>query len=319
MRKILNTIGKQYTPKAKTILEKIGKTDYRNINQRELLRVIGRYDIVLVGLGLNIDKDVIENGDALKIIATATTGLDHIDTRHARKKSIEILSLKGENDFLNSITGTAELAFGLLIDLLRFMSHSFADVKAGRWDRERWRGHNVCGQTLGVVGAGRLGRWMMRYGNAFGMNVVFYDPHVEKNEEAKKVDFETLLRKSDAVSIHVHLSPETENMFNGDVFRKMKKMAVLINTSRGKIVNESDLLVALQGRVIAGYAADVLTDELNFKDNIFEKHPLVEYAKIHTNCIVVPHIGGMTHESREATDIFIAEKIRQYVNTHGFK
>jgi D-3-phosphoglycerate dehydrogenase len=315
--KILNTIGPEFAEKAMKITNLFGTSEYKSVPQKKLADEIANYDIAIVGLSNKFDRAVLENAKNLKIIATPTTGLDHIDLETAKARGIEVLSLRGETEFLNSITGTAELAFGLLLNLVRFISHSFDDVKHGRWDREAWRGHNLKGATLGVLGAGRLGRWMIRYGNAFGMKVIFFDPSVERVDGAEKVNFTELLQKSDAVSIHIHLSPETENMFSTAQFNAMKKEAVLINTARGKIVNEKDLLEALENKKIAGYAGDVLSDELLFKNNSFEKHPLVEYAKKNTNCIIVPHIGGMTHESREATDVFIAEKVKKFLEKGG--
>lgn len=310
--KILNTVGKKYTEEARKILEQIGQLDCLDLTQTELEDKINSYDILLVGLGLNINKQMIDKGSNLKIIATATTGLDHIDIKYAKGKGIKIISLRGENEFLNTITGTAELAFGLMIDLIRNISDSFNSVKNYEWNREKFKGHNLRGKVLGIVGLGRLGRMTAKYGNTFEMKVIGYDPYIEKKifqkAKCKKVDFEELLNESDVISIHVHLNKETKNMFCEKVFNKMKTSAYLINTSRGKIVNENDLLEALKNNRIAGYATDVLANEPTLNKE-FDNHPLVEYAKNHNNVIIVPHIGGMTYESRKATDIFIAEKI----------
>lgn len=315
--KILNTIGEKFSEQGKKILSDVGETDYLDLAQEKLLEVVGKYDAAVIGLGLNLNKEVLDRAKNLKIIATATTGLDHIDFEHAKTKGIEILSLKGEDEFLNSITGTAELAFGLILSLLRYIPWSFDDVKNYKWDRESFRGYNLAGKTLGVVGVGRLGRMTVRYATAFGMNVIAYDPHIE-NIGCEKVSFDELIGRSDVISIHVHLNKETENMFNAETFEKMKPDAFLINTSRGKIVNENDLLVALKNKKIAGYGADVLSDELYFEKN-FSNHPLVEYAKNSRNVIILPHTGGMTYESREATDIFIAEKLKDYIKNYGKK
>ncbi|MCI0566096.1 NAD(P)-binding domain-containing protein [bacterium] len=316
--RILNTIGEIYTDRAKNILSSLGDVHYKTLSQNELVSVISNYEGVVIGLGLTFDENVLKNGDKLKFIATATTGLDHIDTEYAKKRGIAILSLRGENDFLDTITGTAELAWGLLIALSRHLPQSIDSVKAHEWDREKFRGHNLYGRTLGVVGLGRLGRWTARYGNAFGMRVIACDPRIPRSAfaEAHAVPktFDELISESDVVSIHVHLSDETKNMFNGDVFKKMKPEAYLINTSRGAIVNEPDLLSALEKGVIAGYGADVLADETSF-GKTFKSNPLVEYAKTHSNVILLPHTGGMTHESREATDIFIAEKVAKFAKT----
>lgn len=312
--KILNTIGSKYTESARQVLAELGEVDYLDLNQVELMDKIEPYHILVVGLGLNIDKAVIDRAQNLKIIATATTGLDHIDFVYAQSQNIKVISLRGENEFLNTITGTSELAFGLMIDLLRLTHSAFMDVKNYHWDRENFRGHNLLGQTLGIVGLGRLGSAMARYAKAFGMEILAYDPHIQKEvfteQHCRQVDFDTLIQNSNIISIHVHLDKDTENMFNAKVFQRMKSNAYLINTARGKIVDEQALLSALEHKQLAAYATDVLADELDFNQQ-FKNHPLVEYAKSHDNLIIVPHIGGMTHESREATDIFIAEKIKK--------
>jgi D-3-phosphoglycerate dehydrogenase / 2-oxoglutarate reductase len=317
--KILNTLP-EFTKKARIDLDALGEADYLNLKQDELAARVNKYDILVVGLGLIINKAIIDKAKKIKIIATATTGLDHIDVKYARKKGIEILSLRGENEFLDTITSTAELAFGLLIDLSRRISIGFESVKNYIWDREKFRGHSLYGKTLGIVGLGRLGKWLARYGAAFNMKVIAYDPKVNqeifKKLHCQKVDFKTLVKTSDFISIHVHLDSETENMFNRSIFNKMKPSAYLINTSRGRIVNEADLLKALKNKKIAGYATDVLADELEFASKVFSTHPLVEYAKSHNNLIIVPHLGGMTYESREATDMFITKKIVKFLKNN---
>ena len=313
--KILNTIGETYTEKAKKILSTLGGVTYKTPSQEGLSAIISDYDVVVVGLGLRFHKEILKGAKNLKVIATATTGLDHIDVEYAKERGIEILSLRGEDQFLNTITGTAELAWGLMIDLVRFTPCAFDSVKNYKWEREKFRGHNLYGKTLGIVGMGRLGGWMARYGKAFGMNVLYYDPNINTSTSSvdmlgKKVEFDELLEQSDIISIHAHLNEETENMFNADVFKKMKNKAYLINTARGKIVDENALLKSLEAGEVAGYATDVLADELSFNEEL-RNNPLIEYAKRNKNVVIVPHIGGMTVESRERTDIFIAQKLKR--------
>ncbi len=373
--KILNTIGDVFTPAARAELEQVAKVTYLIPSQEELRETIREYDAALVGLGLTFNRAVLERAEKLRVIATATTGRDHIDLEAARECGIEVLSLRGEEEFLNTITGTAELAFGMLLDLARRVPWAFESVKRYEWDREQFRGHSLAGKTLGIVGLGRLGRMMAREAAGFGMRVIFFDPYVEETprlfgetsgveeesgilaqdagrretpdvEEksrgersssgvahrscgssdvehslvhhgAMKVDFVTILRESDAISTHVHLTPETENMFGDREFAEMKPNAYFINTSRGKIVDERALLAALEQGKIAGYAADVLADELSFETAGFSHHPLVEYAKTHENLLIVPHIGGMTVESRAATDVFIAQKLARFLRGRG--
>jgi len=155
--KILNTIGETYTEKAKKILSTLGGVTYKTPSQEGLSAIISDYDVVVVGLGLRFHKEILKGAKNLKVIATATTGLDHIDVEYAKERGIEILSLRGEDQFLNTITGTAELAWGLMIDLVRFTPWAFDSVKNYKWEREKFRGHNLYGKTLGIVGMGRLG------------------------------------------------------------------------------------------------------------------------------------------------------------------
>ena len=296
--KILVTI-EQFNPEAKKILERLGEVEYRQ-------GFLSDGEIIIVGLGLRIDKEVITAAPKLKLIATATTGLDHIDVGYAQEKGIKVVSLQGED--LKEITGTAELAFGLILSLMRRIPESFNDIKAGNWDRKKFLGNNLAGKMLGIIGLGRLGSIMAKYGQAFGMSVMAYDSRKEAVGNAQLVDFDTLLAKADIISIHAPLNGQTVNMFNESVFKKMKDSAYLINTARGAIVNETDLLAALESKIVAGYAADVLSGEVEFRKDA-SGHPLVKYAKIHDNIIITPHIGGYTVESRAMTDVIIAKKV----------
>lgn len=315
--KILNTIGDVFDEEGKNILAEVADVDYVNLTQEEFVEILPHYDVILLGIGLRLHKEEIMRASRLKVVASATTGLDHIHISCAEENKINVLSLRGEQEFLNTITGTAELAWGLIIDLLRKVPWSFDSVKRGEWDREKFRGHNLQHKTLGIVGLGRLGKMMAKYGNAFGMRVIFSDPQVQEDLSvgAKKVTLDELLAESDVVSVHVHLTAETENLFNMETFLKMKRNAYLINTSRGLIVNEEDLLGALENSLIAGYGTDVLSHELEFGKK-FANYPLVEYSKRNTNVIIVPHIGGMTFDSRSTTDVFMAKKLSEFIKNN---
>jgi D-3-phosphoglycerate dehydrogenase len=291
----------------------LGRVDYLTLTNQELFKKIDKYDVVVCGLGLNFNSDILSKAKNLKFLVTATTGLDHIDLKFAEEKGIKVLSLRGEEDFLNTITGTAELALGLLISCSRHIPSSIQSVLKGEWNREKFKGHSLNGKTLGIVGLGRLGKWMARYGEALGMKVIFVDPKVElSNQNWKKVSLNELLKQSDFISIHIHLSPENEYLFNKKTMGMMKKTAYLINTSRGKIVHEGDLIKLIKQKKIAGYTTDVLDGEILFTKNNCKNHPLVRFAKENPNVIIAPHTGGMTHESRRDTDIFIANKLKKY-------
>lgn len=296
---------------AKEKLKGLGSVTCEILEQSVLEEKIGEYSVLLVGLGLTFYKETLDKATNLKVIATATTGLDHIDVAYAKSKGITVLSLKDEYEFLDTVTGTAELAFGLMLQLLRKI-HTAHDavVHKGEWRREDYRGQSLYGKTIGVVGMGRLGKIFAAGATGFRMNVLYTDPNVEQATVPgyRKCSFEELLSESDVISIHTHLTEETEGMFGCEQFEKMKNDAILINTARGKIVNETDLLEALREGQLGGYATDVLADELEFGENA-SHNQLVQYAKLHDNVVIVPHIGGMTVDSRGATDIFIAKKL----------
>ena len=321
--KILNTIG-GFSEEVKPILAQLGEVHYVGaIPQPEFEKIAPAYDIWMVRVGIRITSSLIQQSPKLKTIATATTGLDHINLEGAQKNGIEVLSLRDETEFLNGITSTAELAFGLLLDLARFTPWAFESVKNYQWDLERFKGHSLSGKTLGILGLGRLGSMVARYGDAFGMKIIFTDPFRTINPGEispawRKVDFNTLIRESDALSIHVHLAKDTEHLFNTSVFERMKPSAYLINTSRGRVVDQSDLIAALESKKIAGYASDVLQGEATLAETI-RNNPFIAYAREHQNCLVVPHTGGFTYESRLATDMFIAEKLARHYGLYPTK
>jgi len=316
--RILNIIGESCTPEALSTLRKLGEVVSRTVTHSELVNIIGEYDVLFMGLYPDVDSEVLAGAKKLKVIASASTNLYHIDTDIAKERGIEVLTLQGETDFLYTITGTSEMAVGLMLDLLRKTPWAFDDVKNYRWRRESFRGHNLYGKTLGIVGLGRLGSWMARYGNAFNMEVLAHSPHSAPTRFAefgcRSVELSELLERSDVVSIHAELNDDTRHMFDAAALSQMKDTAYLINTAVEGIVDEAALLLALERGGIAGYGTDVLEGETRFEE-AFHSHPLVEYAKSHDNLIIVPHLGGMTAESREATDIFMARKVANHVRT----
>jgi D-3-phosphoglycerate dehydrogenase len=243
----------------------------------------------------------------LQLIATPATGTDHIDLQAAKKRRICVLSLKKETVFLRGITGTAELTIGLVIDLMRGTHVAAEAVRSGVWDRNKWVGKTLSGKTMGIVGLGRLGSLVAGYAAAFGLEVIYTDPNTQ-SRKYEDVKLDELLHRSDIVSLHVHLTPETKDMIDADALARMKPSALLINTSRGGIVNEKDVLASLKRKRLGGYAADTLVNELSFHKKE-AKDPLITYAKSHANVIITPHIGGMTTEDRTATDKFIVKKI----------
>ncbi len=311
--KILNAEPEGYSVAAGSILKSIGSVHEETCSRQRLNELIKEFDVLIIRLGHRVDRELINRGKRLKVIVSATTGLNHIDVDFARKCGIEILCLKGERAFLDTLTATAELTWALLLALYRKIPGAHMHVVAGGWDRDLFRGNQLSGKTLGVVGFGRLGSIVARYGHAFQMNVLAHDPNVtEAPEWVELLDMAALLNKSDVVSLHVNLSESTEGFFGKPCFNLMKQGAVLINTSRGELIDEPAMLAALQSGKLAGAALDVICGEVGRDEMWPMNSPLLEYALKHENLILAPHIGGATLESMEATEIFMAKKLAQF-------
>tara|TARA_A100001015_G_C14949374_1_gene696058 strand:- start:237 stop:1208 length:972 start_codon:yes stop_codon:yes gene_type:complete len=312
---IINAEPDQYSERAKEILDSFSDTRSLHLGRKELMGVIRDADGLIVRLGYKIDSDFLEAGPNLRFIATATTGLNHVDEDACSKRKIEIISLKGQKKFLESITATAEHTWGLLLSLIRFIPHAFDGVCTGNWDREQFKGRELSGLTLGVVGYGRLGRMIARYGDAFRMNVIATDPApISLDDKIEFVSFDKLLMNSDIISLHLPLLSSTYNILNAKNFNLIKPGAVLINTSRGELIDEKQLLLALDSGQLSAAAIDVLKNEVEWGRNIPNDHPVVRYAQTQRNLLITPHIAGVTSSSMEKTEIFIANKIKDFVS-----
>jgi D-3-phosphoglycerate dehydrogenase / 2-oxoglutarate reductase len=245
--------------------------------------------------GFILDKEVFINSN-IKIINTASTGTNHINKVYCENNNIKIYSLTKDYDLINQLTSTSELAFGLMISLLRKIPFSFDSVKNYEWNYEKYIGRQIKDFNLGVIGYGRLGKMMVHYGLAFGMNVYVYDPYQKVEiENVNQVNLNELLNNSDVVSLHVHVTDETRKMINKDFIEKMKNNSYLINTSRGELVDELEILKNLENGKLAGYGTDVISDEFND----IRQSKLIEYSKNEKyNIVITPHIGGMTYEGQ---------------------
>lgn len=260
---------------------------------------------------VRLTAEMIQAAPGLKIISCATTGSDHIDVDILARRGIVLATLRDDRELLQNLTPAAELSWALLMACARRLTAAFDHVKEGLWTRELFPGIMLRGKRLGLVGCGRIGSWMGRYAGAFGMEVVGYDPYVEPfPEHIKAVLLPELAETSDFISIHVHLSAETRRLISRELFRRMKKGVVLINTSRGAVIDESALLEALiEGRVAAA-GVDVLEGEPDINN-----HPLVEYARRHDNLIITPHCGGFSYDAIRIVCRRAAEKIISYLLT----
>jgi D-3-phosphoglycerate dehydrogenase len=312
--KILNAEPSNYSLEARRILRSIGELHESRLKRDDLLKCLKDFDVLIVRLGIQVDRDLISSSQRLKAIVTAATGLDHIDTEAASKRGVAVLSLKGESEFLRCIHATAEHTWALVLALTRNIPAAAASVKRGEWNRDLFRGTELFSKILGIVGYGRIGEKVGAYGQAFGMQPLAYDPgKVDFPLPVKKCDsLKDLLEAADVISLHVPLNENTKTLMSDAEFEMMKRGAVLINTSRGGVVDEDALLEALETERLGGAALDVVENESTFPSG--KTRLLVEYAKVHTNLIITPHIGGATVESMEKTEIFMANKLKTFLS-----
>jgi len=241
-----------------------------------------------------IDSDVIKAGKKLKCISTYSVGFDHIDVKLAKKRGIKI----GYTPEVLT-DATADLTVALILDVLRRVSEGDRVIRAGNWKEifgaYDYVGTDIKGKTIGILGMGRIGKAVVKRLYPFGVKIIYHNRNRlsktrEKSLNAKLVTINTLFKSSDIISIHIPYSKETHEIVDVKLLGKMKKTAFVVNTSRGKIINESNLITALKQRKISGAALDVFRNEPIGKKHMFTKME---------NVVLVPHIGSSSKETRE--------------------
>tara|TARA_B100001778_G_scaffold334029_1_gene344100 strand:- start:20557 stop:21510 length:954 start_codon:yes stop_codon:yes gene_type:complete len=253
-----------------------------------------------------LDRALLE-GSSVKVIATASTGTDHIDKAFCKEAGIEIISLTTDYQTIKHISSTAELAFGLTLSIVRNINDAAESVRDGRWDYKPYVGRQMNRLTVGVIGYGRLGSMYADYCNAFGSRVLICDPFVPAPSRYEQVEIEEIFEECDIVAIHVHHDEATHNMIDESLFCRSDG-CYLINTSRGGIVDEEDVVQSLKMGYLKGYATDVLANE----QGDIAGSPILAAMHGGANILVTPHIGGMSIEAQEMAYGRIADKLNQW-------
>lgn len=236
-----------------------------------------------------IDQELLE-GTQVNLINTCSTGMNHIDVDYCNNADITIYSLTKDYDLIKKLPSTSELAFGLMLSLLRRIPESKNHTLNYQWDYTQFIGRQVKDLKIGIIGYGRLGKMMNGYCKAFGAQTFIYDPYVE----IPQTPLEQMFQKCDVISLHVHVTDETKYMISSKLLGLVKKDLYIINTSRGEIVNELDIVEALNTGKLTGYGTDVIENE--FDD--LTKSPILKAMNEGHNVIVTPHTGGMTIEGQ---------------------
>jgi D-3-phosphoglycerate dehydrogenase len=312
---ILVTESEDFSKNAYDRLSSIGEVTLLDIKDvKELLEQTKNAVVLFVRLRFHITKKVIDNAPDLKYILSATTGLDHIDVPYFESKGGTVVSLKGEYDFLSTIPSTAEHSWGLLLALMRHSLSAFDDVKSGFWRRDLFKGNNLKGKKIGILGLGRVGIQIGAYATAFGLDIGFYDIAQKKHQNYKKfINVKELFSWADIITIHIPLNQGTVHFVNKELLGCMRENSVLVNTSRGVVIDELHVCHLIKTKKIKGYATDVLENEINFMNDV-SKEQLVLLAQEGHNVIITPHIAGATYESMEMTEDFVVDKLIKYLN-----
>ncbi|GAA0441578.1 hypothetical protein GCM10008983_18410 [Lentibacillus halophilus] len=276
--------------------------------REELLELVPNYDALIVRNETRVDSELLDAATNARVIGRLGVGLDNIDLKAAKERHIPVISAKNAN-----ATSVAEYVMAAMLDASRPLSDADADVRRGSWDRKFFTGYELNQRTLGLVGMGEISNRTARRAKAFGMDVIGYDPFVapfdhilaETGVRAANT-LDELLGESDFISIHVPLTNDTKHMMNKDKFSLMKPHAYVINSARGGIVHERDLVDAVESGDIAGAYLDVLE-----KEPVEADSPLAQVESIRLS----PHIAGLTDEAQSRTAMLVAQEVDRVL--HG--
>ncbi|HXX62294.1 MAG TPA: D-2-hydroxyacid dehydrogenase [Bacteroidota bacterium] len=281
------------------ILTDAGHTLHQeSLKPDELLARIGQYDCIIVRSATKVTREVINEGKRLKVIARGGVGVDNIDVPHAEAKGIRVL-----NTPLASAVSVAELTIGHMLAVSRFLHVSTAEMRAGKWPKKEYSsGIELYKKTLGILGLGNIGKEVARRALGLGMTVLAFDPPFTPMEFIVEITTkERLLANADFITLHLPYDPAQGPALGRKEFAQMKKGVIIINCSRGGVVDQEALLEALEAGTVAGAALDVFTHEPPGPSELaLFKHPRVS---------VSPHVGGSTVEAQQRVGTEIALKV----------
>ena len=275
-------------------------------NEKQLITIIKDYEGLIVRNKTQVNSDILKNALKLKFIGRLGVGLDNIDTEYCKNKNIHVQPATGMN-----AVSVAEYVVSSSMSLIKKIPMFHNGTIKGEWPRTTIKSLEIKQKNLGIIGFGIIGKKVAEYSSKNGLKILAYDPYVkeinDKEINIKSSSLKEIYEKSDIISIHLPLTDQTKNMVNKSSFSQMKNKPIIINTSRGGIINERDLIEAYHKNIISGFALDV-----------FENEPIESkfYHKIKPgmNCILTPHISGVTTESNIRVSDFIVKKITDFFN-----
>jgi D-3-phosphoglycerate dehydrogenase len=270
--------------------------DRPGLSPADLIQAIPAYDAIIVRGATKVTADVINAGKNLKAIGRAGVGLDNVDKKAADARGIKVVNTPAAT----SVT-VAELALGLMLACARSIPQATQSLREGKWEKKAFKGTELYGKTLGLIGAGRIGTELGKRAIAMGMSVLVVDPFIKECEFGKPCEFPDLLKSADYISLHVPKTPETVHLLNRERIAQMKKGVIIINCARGGVIDEEALYEALKSGQVGAAGLDV-----------FESEPIKDFKLFSLpNVIGTPHVGAQTKEGQERAGIGIAEEVRK--------
>jgi D-3-phosphoglycerate dehydrogenase / 2-oxoglutarate reductase len=269
-----------------------------DLSPADLLDVIGGYDGLLVRSATKVSKEVIDAGERLQVIGRAGIGVDNVDVDAATRRGIVVANAPQGN-----ILSTAEHTIGLILAVVRRIPQAHGELVQGKWEKKRFMGAELHNKTLGIIGLGRVGTLVAQRMHAFGMKIIARDPYIAPQRAARLgidlVDTDELLERADVITVHTVKTPETYHMFSTAEFDRCKPGAVIVNASRGGVIDEEALARAIKDGKVGGAALDVFESEPTTSSPLFGLDQVV----------VTPHLAGSTAEAQDKAGIIAAEQV----------
>jgi lactate dehydrogenase-like 2-hydroxyacid dehydrogenase len=258
-----------------------------------------------------LGKESLQAAKDLEVICTASTGTNHIDMNYCKQRGIKVLSLTKELEVISKISSTAEHALALLLSCVRNIKSSSLSVDEGSWNYEPFIGRQLNQLTIGILGYGRLGKMMAKFCKPLFKRVMIYDPYELVNDIAldQVNSLDDIATYSDVISLHVHVSDETIHLISRDFLNKAKPNVLFVNTSRGEIVDETEMVKFLMAHPYSKIATDVLDNEITDK----KSSKLLLFSRESNQVLITPHIGGMTSDAQKIAYSHAAKMLADYI------
>jgi len=291
--------------------------DFLEYSENYFSKNISKYTILVPHLYLNLTSELIDKADNLEYLFTPSTGTNHIDLQAIQNNNIKFFCLSDDSEFIKEISSTAELAWLLILAANRkIISLSRRVLTEKSWKNNDIRGSQLRNKTIGIIGFGRLGKMIYNYARSFEMNILIYD--IDETAvlgfQKSATDFSDILKYSDIITLHPKLNDTSFEMIDKDALDQMKDGVIIINTSRGDVINSNDLLAALKSGKVKFAALDVLKNE--FDSGKIPNDPLIKFALEQGNAdkiLITPHSGGATLDAHKIVFKYVAKTLRDNI------